>query len=258
MKWAERIGIVVPSLLIFFICLGLSYRTRAEEWWPEFLMMIAGAALSVVIVLKIIEAWSRRERKHRWENVELLIYSRIVEVLIKISTTINTYVKTLDYIITSDKSDEDIKKSLMRFQTVDQFHFIMKMYKEDSVIVHIRQLAKESKSNSIKIHSYLFNLLKTDEGLSKLKNNNNLNSECNIHQIEKIILLINEYRVLIPRIIELSDDEEIALGLQKLEEICIILLSTLRNETSTSNTISVLEDFSLFLNATANLIDLIP
>ena len=81
MKWAERIDIIVSSLLVFLVSILLSYYYKDKEWFAEFLMMIAGAALSVVIVLKIIEVWSRRERLQRWEKVRLLIYSRFLHEL---------------------------------------------------------------------------------------------------------------------------------------------------------------------------------
>jgi hypothetical protein len=77
MKWYKIIGIIRPSLLIFLFFLLLSYRSRDVKWLPDFYMMIAGTALSIVIVFTIIEVWSHIERTKRWEKVKQVMFLRI-------------------------------------------------------------------------------------------------------------------------------------------------------------------------------------
>jgi hypothetical protein len=81
MKWYDKVGIARWGLSASVLFLLLSYCIRAWDWWPEFLLILAESALSVVIVLKIIEVSTRRERERRWEPVKLTVYSQILDKL---------------------------------------------------------------------------------------------------------------------------------------------------------------------------------
>lgn len=203
-KWYKRIDVVAPSLAFFFFIL-LSYRTREEKWWPELFMMIAGAALSIVIVLKIIEVWSRKERIQRWEKVKNLIYSRILKEFQYIAHTIALY-GMKDF----DKPPIDSSELL---------------FNSDKLCSNMMTLALHTRDQSLKLVSnhYMKNKDDSSELLVKTIDIEFLNFVS-----ETIIDSINDYKEMVPRAIELpDDDEELGFGLLRFEASCSLLLSSL-------------------------------
>ncbi|HQG79299.1 MAG TPA: hypothetical protein PK564_03080 [bacterium] len=263
MKWYKIIGIIRPSLLIFLFFLLLSYRSRDVKWLPDFYMMIAGTALSIVIVFTIIEVWSHIERTKRWEKVKQVMFLRIFLVFVDLYFMIDNYRALIESIVTD-------KRPQWTFKNVDLSTYIIRMFlkfsynrkmmlinlKSDNIAGHMRDLANEIKITIQKVK----NAPEATQG-DKYKKLSLLMSEPNTIQTEEIIYLIEKYKELILKVIELADDEELGLKVQNLERICDNLISSLiwqtRSKSAYFNALITLNDFSLFLRAAADLFELI-
>jgi len=263
MKWYKIIGIIRPSLLIFLFFLLLSYRSRDVKWLPDFYMMIAGTALSIVIVFTIIEVWSHIERTKRWEKVKQVMFLRIFLVFVDLYFMIDNYRALIESIVTD-------KRPQWTFKNVDLSTYIIRMFlkfsynrkmmlinlKSDNIAGHMRDLANEIKITIQKVKS----APEATQG-DKYKKLSLLMSEPNTIQTEEIVYLIEKYKELILKVIELADDEELGLKVQNLERICDNLISSLiwqkRSKSAYFNALITLNDFSLFLRAAADLFELI-
>jgi len=267
MKWAERIGIVNSSLLVFLVSILLSYHYKDKDWLPEFLMMIAGAALSIVIVLKIVEVWSKKERNQRWEKVKLLIYLRMRHILVAIALYFCTYIAIV----------QDIYPSIYRPQNklILLNSVILFASEPDKIITNMKTLANDIKF----MRSTASSAFLKDKQLIKDKNNVIryksgavvLDFPSKIEQteqdikynllkksikLEEISDIIKRFENLTPRALELSDDEELGLILQKLEESCRLLLYFNPRTYFELGYITQLDAFSKFLKLTADLFEL--
>lgn len=243
MKWAERIDIIVSSLLVFLVSILLSYYYKDKEWLPEFLMMIAGAALSVVIVLKIIEVWSRRERLQRWEKVRLLIYSRFLHEFRGITLLSLYYTSIIEnYVLNEDSL------SCFHLPILENFS------KPDKLAMLMRELATNLKQVAFEVMNFQARYYLEHEVIPK----DHIKSKLFQKTSENFIYPINECRNLIPRTLDLSDDEELGLELHKFENECNVLISIIRQqELEASDLMIILRTISVFLNSTADLSNLI-
>lgn len=238
-KWYKRIDVIAPSLAFFFFIL-LSYRTQKEDWWPELFMMIAGAALSIVIVLKIIEVWSRRERIQRWEKVKNLIYSRILREFQYIAHTIALY-EMKDF----EKPPIDLSELLFNSDKLCSNMMTLALHTHDQALELVRNHYMKNKDDSSKL------LMKTIdiEFLNSIS--------------ETIIDSINDYKEMVPKAIDFSDDEELGFGLNRFEGSCNLLLSNLKPSKSPKpsepwmQAYHALNYFAIFLRDAVDICELI-
>jgi len=201
MKWFDRVGIVVWCLILSPLFLLLSFTASRFDWnwWPEFFLSISEAALSVLIVLLIIENYIRMERIRRWELVRSFTYFQILNKLRHLgyfvcSTTLMYQLEPLN-----------IDRDRIERQGLDI---------ENAVFV-LRSLA-----DSIREH---YNLLfdinrmygRTGEDGDPMGPSVKSTIEC----FNNIRHEIDEYKVaLVPRVLALSDDVEVNLALLRFED----------------------------------------
>jgi len=200
MKWYKRLD-VVGSLILFFIFLSLSFVTRENEWFPEFFMIMAEAALSVVIVLEIVEVSIRRERERQWKKVKKLIYSDILSDLGPILSYAGRFVHR-----------QNIDNGQNIALAIGMMCWI-KFGTEDGNLDKAAMI--KSLSNSIRNYylSQKFKSKKKDELIELFF----VLQDC----FKEISEAIDEYRVgLTPRLHELSDDEEVYAALLRFENRC--------------------------------------
>jgi hypothetical protein len=250
MKWYQKIGVIKPSFLMFIAFLLCSYITRKEDWFPEFFMILAEAALSIVVVLKIIEEWSRRERMKRWEEVKQSVYAESLDIFVGIASWISRYRLQINYLYPKIHEDPTWINRLKYYKTDCQF-FRDYMSTDDinqkirPIIIYLAELAQDISE----IAPRAFPLINTKE--EKHKNDTFLNQISRI-KFDEIEHLITEYRMLIPRAIDFSDNEELGLYLQNSEITCSKLMLTLRRHEWNASEISdlsfILVHFTTLLN----------
>jgi hypothetical protein len=209
MKWYEKIDVIEPSVLAFFVFLLSSYICREKEWWPEFFLILAEAALSIVIVLKIIEEWSRRERMKRWGEVKQSVYAEFLDIFVGIASWISHYRLQINYLYPNIHKDPTWINRLKYYKTDCQFiHDYMSTddinQKIGPIIIYLAELAQ----NISEIAPRAFLLINTKE--EKDKKDTFLDQISQI-KFDEIAHLIAEYRMLIPRAIDFSDNEELGL-----------------------------------------------
>jgi hypothetical protein len=260
MKWYDRVNITGLSLLAFLGFLLLSYISKEKEWWPELFMILAEAALSVVIVLRIIEVWSRKEKTRRWEKVKLLMYSEILDGFFGIYISVFYYILPIERIL----MQENVSVHKNQAETLNDLTTFMRDYqwgqdlhsKSSKSAPYLRTLAKQANTTYRQI---IIAIIKSED--KKIKSHFNYILESTNVQIDEIIILINEYRMLIPRALELSDDEDLGLILQKSEISGSRLIGAFRKQKNIKPTLndiaSILKLLSDFLYTAANLCDLI-
>ena len=206
MKWHSEIDIIKISLMLFFLFIFGSYAVNRLEWdwWPEVLLILAEAALSVVIVLNIIEVSSRRERERRWESVKLVVYSQILDKL----RLIGYHVCRTTFMFRLEPHDVDRER-------IEKHG----MYCDEAVSV-LRSLASSISSN----YEFLFDII--DISMDRLNKNDPMEQPVQdlIKCFDNIGHEIYEYKIaLVPRVLALSDDVEVNLELLRFEDACTIL-----------------------------------
>ncbi|MHB8117516.1 MAG: hypothetical protein ACYDHX_02120 [Methanothrix sp.] len=204
MKWYN--DIIKLSLIIFFIFIFGSFAINRLEWdwWPEVLLILAEAALSVVIVLKIIEVSSRRERERRWESVKFVVYSQILDKL----RLIGYHVCRTTFMFRLESQDIDRERIE-----------IYGMYRDEAISV-LRSLASSIRDN----HKFLFDIINIS--MDHLSKNDPMEQPVQdlIECFDNIRHEINEYKIaLVPRVLALSDDVEVNLALLRFEDVYNIL-----------------------------------
>jgi hypothetical protein len=212
MKWYEKLDIIKPSLLAFFAFLVLSYLLRLNEWWPELFLIIAEAALSIVIVLKIIEVWSRRERSQRWEKVELLVYSEILDNLLYTYYWMWHYIISVDVAFVDKSPDTDkLHEGLYNLAlNMDKYE------KSSQLSFRSSTLAANMKTLIEKPWGFPFQLIPHNFVSSKKEHEN-----CGWFQefskneaplLDRLMDLLIETKMLIPNAIQLSNGNDYELG----------------------------------------------
>lgn len=194
-------GTVVRSCIaLFFLCILGSYFLNhwKLEWWPEFLLILAEAALSVVIVLKIIDETNRRDKERRWESVKLLIFSQI-EVKLKtmvIDVGFSNLMQKLNPAIIQDITKIITNKDVSKDELAPKL--------ADCIRRNIRLNSKNIEKNifySKDINKDILDILAI------------------------IVREIDEYQMaLVPRIMDISD-EEVSFALLEFESYYVIFLN---------------------------------
>jgi len=206
MKWYDEIGIIKICLILFtFLIFGSYELSRLKsDWWPEFLLILAEAALSVVIVLKIIEVSSRRERERRWESVKLAVYSQILDKL----RLIGYHVCRTSFMFWLES--EDIDRERIEIQG---------MYGYEAISV-LMLLARDVRDN----YNFLFDIIRLNRDKPNKSDPMKQPVEDLIECFDNISHEIDEYKVaLVPRVLALSDDVEVNLALLRFEDVYTIL-----------------------------------
>jgi hypothetical protein len=198
MRWDNKLVIAKFFLILFVIFLLASFLTRDYEWLTKFFMAMSETALSVVIIMEIVERVIQRENEKRWEKVKSMTYSEILDKLRKIALVI----------ISSDP----IGKNKNIIESIQ----LLKCENTGKHASSMRNIAKIAQYNlkSNDINKSLDYNNKSMRDIFKTPPNTAIKEV-----LSRIDSEIEEYKFrLVPRVLDLSDDEEVNLALMFFEK----------------------------------------
>lgn len=218
MSFQKKTGLTISyaSMLILPLVVVIGYYLDAinQGFGSRLALSAAGAVASILITLEIIQREIRRDRDSQWEKVEKLTYADIVFHLSFMSYKIADFLRLSEGVPIPMESFKILSHSISQFEERTP-NAIAEIMKEANKFYHQHQVTptdttKQTKEDEFNTHEWR---LKVGGRLKRL-----------ILYYEEIDRSLNDIRIiLIPRVLQLSNDQEVNEALIQLDRECLAL-----------------------------------
>ena len=193
MEWKNKLGISAISLMVFLVFLIFASGSQVGAIFAE-------AALSIPITLILIEWVVIKERKKQWEKIKVLTYLNILEHMSFIAWEILFYFP-------------DIKRTREIYWKILSTGVKEPRAEVALTMIEIAKFIKSNQENWIK---------RQEMNHSKFYEENRRNAATGLVDYDNRInfRLMDTKNTLIPRVLQLSDNEEVNLALIKFAAFC--------------------------------------
>lgn len=204
MEWKSRNGISLICLICFiiFLLIAIWFGNNKLESQSQIAFILAEATISIPITLILIEWVIGKDREKQWEKVKSVTYMSILEHVTIIARSASMH------------SHLEMKGEALEFAQILENGFINPKEEVSIAIIELARISKKETKNWISF------MMKEADAESRKKFSQSESQSLGFFYEDAKWRLDEMRHILIPRVLQLSDDKEVNLALLRFEKFC--------------------------------------